>query len=144
MPILGLGSSKVHDDSSSAFIYLGACGLVWSMLVALGAIDPGSNPGRPTTSFSCICSSTSRYVQANTPSRVTCHCSSMAWKLLLGGNSFPTSFLQSEQWVSDISTGELVVRLAAISSKESSPRLSGYRTVMISFKKSEIHFCIHR
>ena len=27
----------------------GACGLVWSMLVALGAIDPGSNPGRPTT-----------------------------------------------------------------------------------------------
>ena len=26
----------------------GACGLVWSMLVALGAIDPGSNPGRPT------------------------------------------------------------------------------------------------
>ncbi len=28
-----------------------ACGLVWSMLVALGAIDPGSNPGRPTTSL---------------------------------------------------------------------------------------------
>ena len=28
--------------------FLGACGLVWSMLVALGAIDPGSNPGRPT------------------------------------------------------------------------------------------------
>ena len=32
---------------------LGACGLVWSMLVALGAIDPGSNPGRPTTSLPC-------------------------------------------------------------------------------------------
>ena len=31
---------------------LGACGLVWSMLVALGAIDPGSNPGRPTTIYS--------------------------------------------------------------------------------------------
>ena len=58
IPILGLGSSKVHDDSSSAFIYLGACGLVWSMLVALGAIDPGSNPGRPTTSLPCIRSST--------------------------------------------------------------------------------------
>ena len=29
----------------------GACGLVWSMLVALGAIDPGSNPGRPTIQF---------------------------------------------------------------------------------------------
>ena len=26
----------------------GARGLVWSMLDALGAFDPGSNPGRPT------------------------------------------------------------------------------------------------
>ncbi len=44
----GLGSSKVHDDHSAVVNYR-ACGLVWSMLVALGAIDPGSNPGRPTT-----------------------------------------------------------------------------------------------
>ena len=44
----GLGSSKVHDDRS-AVVSNRACGLVWSMLVALGAIDPGSNPGRPTT-----------------------------------------------------------------------------------------------
>ena len=44
----GLGSSKVHDDRSAVVNYR-ACGLVWSMLVALGAIDPGSNPGRPTT-----------------------------------------------------------------------------------------------
>ena len=43
----GLGSSKVHDDRSAVVNYR-ACGLVWSMLVALGAIDPGSNPGRPT------------------------------------------------------------------------------------------------
>ena len=27
---------------------IGARGLVWSMLDALGAFDPGSNPGRPT------------------------------------------------------------------------------------------------
>ena len=28
---------------------IGARGLVWSMLDALGAFDPGSNPGGPTT-----------------------------------------------------------------------------------------------
>ena len=32
-------------------VLIGACGLVWSMLVGLGPIDPGSNPGRPTTSL---------------------------------------------------------------------------------------------
>ena len=44
----GDGSSKVHDHNLCA-LSQGACGLVWSMLVALGTIDPGSNPGRPTT-----------------------------------------------------------------------------------------------
>ena len=30
--------------------YSRACGLVWPMLDGLGPFDPGSNPGRPTTS----------------------------------------------------------------------------------------------
>ena len=49
MQIRGPGSSKVLDYRANA-LEIRACGLVWSMLVALGAIDPGSNPGRPTTS----------------------------------------------------------------------------------------------
>ena len=33
---------------------IGAHGLVWPILGALGALDPGSNPGAPTFSFSDV------------------------------------------------------------------------------------------
>ena len=44
-------SSNVH--SRDALRSHRARGLVWSMLDALGAFDPGSNPGGPTIILLC-------------------------------------------------------------------------------------------